>query len=107
MTDMKCPFCNVELDADSQSWDWGCSNPDCKTAGTMCGTKELWQELVRTRKALDVAKSSLKSMQEYAAIVMSELQKNALGGFQKPVSRLQDMAHQAQKQIKAITEKDK
>lgn len=59
MSNMKCPFCQQELDSDSQSWELGCSNPDCETAGTMCGTKELWQELIRTRKALDVAKDTL------------------------------------------------
>ncbi len=53
MNNLKCPFCQQELDSDSQGWEYGCSNPDCETAGTMCGTKELWQELIRTRKALE------------------------------------------------------
>lgn len=65
MSDMKCPFCQQELDSDSQSWEYGCSNPDCQTAGTMCGTKELWQELIRTRKALDVAVDALKTVKKY------------------------------------------
>lgn len=64
MTDMKCPFCQQELEADSQSWALGCSNPNCDSAGTLCGTKELWQELIRTRQALSVATDALQWIDE-------------------------------------------
>lgn len=74
--------------------------------GYRCSISEiekLKQELETTRKALDVAVGAVKSIQEYGAIAMSELQKNGLGGFQKPVSKMQDMAHLAEKQINEIT----
>lgn len=59
MSDMKCPFCQQEL---KDQWVgqyvaheyFDC--PKCK----MNGNTKLWQELIRTRKALDVAVDTLK-----------------------------------------------
>lgn len=52
MSDMKCPFCQQELNQDNpQSIE--CRNDDCKKSYFMYGSKELWQELIRTRKALE------------------------------------------------------
>ena len=83
MSDMKCPFCQQELeinDLDVQLL--GCENQNCKHSihYDTVGTKELWQELIklmenkdlsdkigkleteldRTRKALDVAKDTIR-----------------------------------------------
>ena len=56
---LKCPFCQQELNQDNpQSIE--CRNDDCKKSYFMYGSKELWQELIRTRKALDVAVDALK-----------------------------------------------
>ena len=55
---MKCPFCQQELEEDYLDVKlFGCENQNCKhsTHYDTVGTKELWQELIRTRKALDVA----------------------------------------------------
>ena len=61
---MKCPFCQQELernDLDVQLF--GCENQNCKhsTYYDAVGTKELWQELIRVHKALDVAKERLNN----------------------------------------------
>lgn len=61
MSDMKCPFCQQELKD-----QWVGQNvaheyfdcPKCK----MNGNPKLWQELIRTRKALEVAVDALKSI---------------------------------------------
>jgi hypothetical protein len=53
MSDMKCPVCNVLLDECGDLLC--CPNDHC----AWVGNKELWQELIRTRKALDVAKTHL------------------------------------------------
>ena len=51
MSDMKCPFCGQELD--TSNYYIRCHNPHCNTTVEMEGTEELWQERVRTRKALE------------------------------------------------------
>ena len=56
MSDTKCPFCQQELeinDLDVQLL--GCENQNCKHSihYDTVGSKELWQELIRTRKTLD------------------------------------------------------
>lgn len=58
MSDMKCPFCQQELDADDLLFS--CINENCEESFDMVGTEMLWQELIRTRKALDVAVDALK-----------------------------------------------
>ena len=60
MSDMKCPFCQQELDMD-MCGECGCPNGQCQKSVFMFGSEELWQELIRTRKALDVAKERLKN----------------------------------------------
>lgn len=61
MSDMKCPFCQQELHSASINGEWlecwNCSynEPDGHKLpqAIFMGTKELWQELITTRKALD------------------------------------------------------
>ena len=57
MTDMKCPFCGQELQEDV-GYDGDYSCPNCRQP--YFGSPELWQELIRTRKALEIAVDSLK-----------------------------------------------
>ena len=55
MSDMKCTKCNSDLE---QIGDFfACTNPHC----TLCGDKNMWQELIRTRKALELAITGLKN----------------------------------------------
>lgn len=58
MSDMKCPFCNKPLQPTlRQSDEYWCENYDCpRTNIEWVGSQKLWQELIRTRKALDKAK---------------------------------------------------
>jgi hypothetical protein len=62
--DMKCPFCQQELEEDYLDVKlFGCENQKCKysTHYDTVGTKELWLELIRTRKALELAITGLKN----------------------------------------------
>lgn len=66
MTELKCPFCQQELVAWMGRDDLDfrvCDNPTCN-AGIRghIATIDLWQELIRTRKALDVALDWLKQV---------------------------------------------
>lgn len=65
MSDMKCPFCQQELKelyVNGNSLGFRCKNKNCPETNIMCGTKALWQELICTRKALDVAVNALKKI---------------------------------------------
>ena len=65
MSDIKCPFCQQELKiAGEHTTIMSCFNGDCKGSG-LYGEKEFWQELIRTRKALDVAVDAIKNATEY------------------------------------------
>ena len=79
MSGMKCPFCGEKLQQTysfnpKQFW---CSNYyDHKHPINMQGTKELWQELIRTRKALNKAKWWLNEIVEnhrYTPISTAEI----------------------------------
>lgn len=85
MSEFKCPFCQQELeiiDLDVQLL--GCENQNCKHSihYDTVGTKELWQELIRTRKALDVAVDaidviSLKYHKDTPSIFLIKYAQNA------------------------------
>lgn len=61
MTDMKCPFCQQELDYLAEDIYGGMYCPNCKNHD-LFGNKKMWQELIRTRKALDVAVKALEDL---------------------------------------------
>ena len=62
MSDMKCPFCQQELSEFAGTVD--CVNIDCIKTRGWYGNKKLWQELITTRKALDLAITELKNVVE-------------------------------------------
>lgn len=55
MSNIKCPFCQQELRNCCAGVIYTCSNPDSCPHEQCYGSKELWQELIRTRKALEKA----------------------------------------------------
>lgn len=62
MSDMKCPFCQQELD--TSKYYIRCHNPHCNTTTEMEGTEEMWNALVQTYKALEIAIKYIKYMQK-------------------------------------------
>lgn len=64
MINLKCPFCQQELQEDV-GYDGDYSCPNCREP--YFGSPELWQELIRTRKALDKAKNGLKELKDIIA----------------------------------------
>lgn len=61
MNELKCPECGQELKQDYYDCImFECHNPKCKHYYDSCiGREELWQELIRTQKALEIAKDTL------------------------------------------------
>ena len=79
MNDMKCPFCGKSLDAvvkNQNDWIYSCGNPSCEFFDDCdnyekkhyLATPEFWQELIRTRKVLDVAKNGLEYIFGYEGV---------------------------------------
>ena len=73
MSELRCPFCGNFLDAvvkNQNDWIYSCGNPSCEFFDDCdnyekkhyLATPEFWQELIRTRKALDVAVDALKEI---------------------------------------------
>lgn len=61
MSTMKCPFCQQELQ-NLCAGVYTCSKPDSCPHEQCYGSKGLWQELIRTRRALDVALKCLNGV---------------------------------------------
>ena len=74
MSDMKCPYCNKPLECKATHISevyvinlYHCANQDCESTEYLVGCKEFWDilgQLIRTRKALDVALCSLQDIAE-------------------------------------------
>ena len=74
MSDMKCPLCGSKLSVFYGSGEelFSCSNLSCK-AGGFYATDNIWTELTRTRKALDLAKNTLHWYNDnYDSVVAQE-----------------------------------
>ena len=61
MSELKCPFCGQKLGRKNIN-DRMCSNEKCVSwKRNFYGSEDLWQELIRTRKALELAITGLKN----------------------------------------------
>lgn len=69
-TKLKCPFCQQELEIwhTNRIRMYACPDLTCK-GYYMSATKDMWQELIRTRKALDVAVDEIKKIKVAAESV--------------------------------------
>ena len=64
MSELKCPFCDSEIEQlnDQQKSLLHCSNIVCCKGGHYIGNISMWRDLIRTRKALDIAVDALKEI---------------------------------------------
>ena len=82
---MKCPVCNVLLDECGDLLY--CPNDHC----AWVGNKELWQELIRTKKQLEIAVEELEDLANAEVLadewvwMKREQAKEALKAIQKDV----------------------
>lgn len=106
---MKCPFCQQELYSASINGDWlecwNCSynepDPHHLPQHALMGTKILWQELIATKKSLDVAVDALK---EISLKYQNELDKPVAPA--KWFSAATDMCDFADNAIEQINQKE-
>ena len=64
MSELKCPFCQQELVREGSDNYW-CKRCNLERHNpALYGSQKLWQELIRTRKALEIAKEGLKEIQD-------------------------------------------
>ena len=88
MSDMKCPFCQQELEiVDLDVQLLGCENQNCKHSihYDTVSTKELWQELIRTRKALDIAVDAINAGKTLADIAGFKM---LVAGLEKAIEQI-------------------
>ena len=57
---MKCPFCNKKLEPIGTSGQFQCGTWGCDASFNFIATRDVWEYIDRTRKALDVAVDALK-----------------------------------------------
>lgn len=96
MSDMKCPFCQQKLVR-----HWGmkepalycCDNPKCSRGGV--ATESAWQELIRTRKALEITTDAI-----------DEILYLDSGKFCKEPAEMWKIAKSAKDKITALEQKD-
>ena len=68
MSDMKCPFCNKKLEPIGTSGQFQCGTWGCDASFNFIATRDVWEYIARTRKALDVAVDALRTVRRYTAI---------------------------------------
>lgn len=99
MSDMKCPFCQQELN--TSTYYIHCHNPHCNTTLEMEGTEELWAALIHTRKALDAAKSKLNGIHRLYSKAFYTRE-----DWLQVCMEMVDKANTALEQITALEQKD-
>jgi len=55
MSDIKCPFCKKKLEPIGTSGQFQCGTWGCDASFNFIATRDVWEYIDRTRKALDVA----------------------------------------------------
>lgn len=64
---MNCPYCNTKLREIYFSGigiGFICPNPNCKTTEHLKGNEPLWQELSKTKQALDLSVDTMERMKK-------------------------------------------
>ena len=118
MSDMKCPFCQQELekrhaattDYNSMFITYYCGNPECESTTDLIGCKEFWDilgQLIRTRKALGEANEKLRHCVNMTVEELDELKGNLLIAWNALSHFSKDpIANDALKKITALEQKD-
>ena len=104
MSDMKCPMCNTNLEVlvGGANAVLGC--PRCRYKAS----DGVWQELIRTRKALDVANEKLRHCVNITVEELDELKRDLLIAWNALLHFSKDpIANNALKKITAPEQRSK
>lgn len=101
MSELKCPFCQQEVDYLAE--DIYC----CPNHQKYMGTEELWQELIRTRRTLDIAVDALKSAHNYYEYCVQCKDIASDTNWDCTAMNMDDDISEALEQITALEQKDK
>jgi hypothetical protein len=79
--ELVCPFCNKKLEPIGTSGQFQCGTWGCDASFNFIATRDVWEYIARTRKALDyaidviqtVAKMSDKLSREYGETLVEQL----------------------------------
>lgn len=62
--ELVCPFCNKKLEPIGTSGQFQCGTWGCDASFNFIATRDVWEYIDRTRKALDVAVDALKEYED-------------------------------------------
>jgi hypothetical protein len=65
--ELVCPFCNKKLEPIGTSGQFQCGTWGCDASFNFIATRDVWEYIDRTRKALDVAVDVLKELKPQKA----------------------------------------
>lgn len=70
MTKLKCPFCNKKLEPIGTSGQFQCGTWGCDASFNFYATRDVWEYIARTRKALEIIKKEMskETMPDFAVI---------------------------------------
>jgi len=115
MTDMKCPVCNKQmkigtLDQDDSMGTVWMSIMPCNCVCSYGASKAVWQELIRTKKQLEIAVDALRRAQNsYCAEeedIVIDLTESAAHKWQRTAYQMEMPISIALEQITALEQKD-
>lgn len=89
--ELVCPFCQHKLEPIGTSGQFQCGSLGCKASFNFYATRDVWEYIDRTRKALDVAVDAL-----------NKIDKQLMTGIEMTCQ-----ARNALEQITALEQKDK
>lgn len=105
MTELKCPFCQQELDylAEDIYGNMYCPNCRDKNGFTYKASESIWQELIRTHKALETIRLHLMTAKSRFNLYDEYL----VSGMDSPDARfIKEEIEKALEQITALEQKD-
>ena len=69
MVELKCPFCNQKLEPIGTSGQFQCGSWGCDASFNFIATRDVWEYIGRTRKALEIAVDALKRIKNHATAI--------------------------------------